>query len=121
MNEHNQSGFCTEREKEMMLVLKVKLSALLKQHGITATKLGKDCGIAKQVICDWLAGVEPRSLCKVKRVALYFGVSLDELCFIVPRKEQDDEINLVSDRGGGGHLIASGTYELVLKKIPERK
>ncbi len=121
MNDHSQIIPRERMEKESMLILKSKLSTLLKEHGVTATKLGKDCGIAKQVICDWLAGVQPRSLCKVKRVALYFGLSLDELCFGESIKTLSQEKKASSNQAAKDNLIVCGIYELVLKKISKPK
>ena len=61
--------------------LKTQLRALLERHNLTAAELARRSGVPKQVLSLWLAGVEPRKLSHLKRVAQALGVSVDELCF----------------------------------------
>ena len=61
--------------------LKNQLKHYLKEHGISASELSRKTGISKQSISDWLAGVHPRDLGKLKRVADELGVTVDHLLF----------------------------------------
>lgn len=63
------------------LILKTQLKQLLARHGLSAAALSRKSGVPKQVLSLWLAGVEPRKLSHLKRVAQALGVSIDELCF----------------------------------------
>ena len=61
--------------------LKKQLRHYLTHCGITAAELARRASVPKQSISDWLAGVPPRSIPNVRRVAEVFGTSIDELCF----------------------------------------
>jgi transcriptional regulator with XRE-family HTH domain len=86
------------------------LKKLFQERGITITHVAKKTGIAQQTIHNWLSGTEPRSLTQVKKVADYFDVSVDYLCFgirpnIKPTFEEfNEEIN-------------AGVFEVVLRRI----
>lgn len=54
-----------------------KIRALCKAHGINIVKLETAVGLANGTICKW-DGKNP-SVGNVKRVADYFGVTVDEL------------------------------------------
>jgi transcriptional regulator with XRE-family HTH domain len=89
---------------------KDNLQRLVKEEGMTMAQLGRAIKIAPQTLNNWVAGQEPRSLEKVKRVADYFEISMDELCFNQNIKvkskitDYDDEIN-------------AGVFEVVLRRI----
>lgn len=52
---------------------------LLKKHNITAYKVAKDTGISYSTFSDWKAGRSTPKQDKLKKIADYFGVSLDYL------------------------------------------
>jgi len=85
------------------------LKSLLQKRGLSITSLSKDTGIPIQTLHNWLNGAEPRSFSQVKRVADYFEITLDEICYgIKPSNElidsYEDEIN-------------AGVFEVVLRRI----
>lgn len=53
----------------------------IKVQNLTAAELSRRSGVSKQSISDWLAGVQPRSIPQVKKVADVFAISVDSLCF----------------------------------------
>ncbi|HAR41946.1 MAG TPA: hypothetical protein DCS07_04840 [Bdellovibrionales bacterium] len=61
--------------------LKQQLRHYLAAREMTAADLAKQAGMPKQTVSDWLSGVPPRSLDKLRKVCLVLNVSLDELCF----------------------------------------
>ena len=61
--------------------LKHQLIKHMKAHHFTAAELSRRSGVPKQVLSLWLAGVEPRKLSHLRRVAAVFGISIDELCY----------------------------------------
>ena len=61
--------------------LKHQLKLYLSIQSITASELARATKIPKQSISDWLAGTSPRDLTMLKKVADYFGITIDHLVF----------------------------------------
>ena len=54
-----------------------KFEQLLKARGITAYRVAKDIGFAPTVFSDWKAGrIKPKTD-KLKKIADYFGVTIE--------------------------------------------
>ena len=68
--------------KTQELMLKSNIMIILKKRGIKQSELSRISGIPKQVICDWTAGIKPKCVIRVKRLADCLGVTLDELLFV---------------------------------------
>ena len=62
------------------------LNELIHSKSITMAQLSRETGIPPQTLNNWMAGQEPRGLNKLKRVADYFEISLDQLCFGISNK-----------------------------------
>ncbi|WPU65905.1 helix-turn-helix domain-containing protein [Peredibacter starrii] len=100
------------RTPDMIAIVTIKttLKRLIADSGITVTHLSRATKIPAQTLHNWLAGAEPKSLTQLKKVADYFDVSLDYLCFgkePKPKKvlnEYESEIN-------------AGIFEVVLRKV----
>lgn len=93
--------------------LKRILKALLQDKDLSIAQLARATGVARQTIDNWIAGQEPRSLTQVKKVADYFGVPVDYLCFGQTTKEKtireyEDEIN-------------AGVFEVVLRRVRSKQ
>lgn len=56
-----------------------KIAALLEERGITMYRMAKESGISLQVLSHWKHGDYRPSLASLKRVADYFGVTVDSL------------------------------------------
>ncbi|MBP7864183.1 helix-turn-helix transcriptional regulator [bacterium] len=95
------------------LILRHQLQSLLKENNLSAVALARNCGIAKQVISDWLAGSRPKHIDKVKVVADFFGVTIDQLCFGCTKhlQVQSNSQKLAIDQ------IEEGKYEVIVKKL----
>jgi transcriptional regulator with XRE-family HTH domain len=89
--------------------LKEQLTNLLEQRHISASELSKEIDIPKSTISDWLSGTSPKNISQVKRVADYFDVSLDYLCF--GEKKNKTEISEYKDE------INAGIFEVVLRRV----
>ena len=64
---------------------------LLKDRGITAYKVAKDTGVTTATLSSWKTGrYEPKPE-KLKIIADYFGVSVDEILNGTRNKEEDLE------------------------------
>lgn len=92
--------------------LKRVLKELLNQRDISVAQLSRATRLPRQTLDNWFSGKEPRSLKQVKKVAEYFGVPMDFLCFGERSKEKsireyEDEIN-------------AAVFEVVLRRIKKR-
>ena len=54
-----------------------KFEQLVKARGITAYRVAKDIGLAPTVFSDWKSGKSKPKVDKIKKIADYFGVSVD--------------------------------------------
>ena len=113
--------------------LRHNLAALLRARGMTAAELSRKTGVAKQVLSDWIAGVQPRKLEQLYVVARTLGVSMEELCFATPEsdlvgsllgKSIDDGISRAQVTGAGatgsdGIHELKGRYEVYLRRLTE--
>ena len=54
-----------------------KIRKLAKEHRTTLTAIEKSCGLGERSISKWDVSIP--SVDKVKRVADYFGITVDEL------------------------------------------
>ena len=92
----------------MKLILDTHLKKLIKSNDLTVAQLSRATKVATQTLNNWLAGLEPRSMQQVKKVADYFNLTIDELAYGQrPEKtkltEYEDEIN-------------AGVFEVVLRR-----
>lgn len=90
---------------------KENLKDFVKSEDITMAQLARETGIAPQTLNNWVAGQEPRSLDQIKKVADYFKVSLDELCFGVKASSSANSIDSYSED------INAGVFEVILRKV----
>ena len=52
---------------------------LLQQHGVTAYKVSKETGVTQSTLSDWKRGRSTPKTDNMKKIADYFGVSVDYL------------------------------------------
>lgn len=85
------------------------LKKLLYEYDINISQLSRATKVPRQTIDNWLSGQEPRSIAQVKKVADYFDLSIDEICFgTKPTKPQIEEYT---------DEINAGVYEVVLRRV----
>jgi transcriptional regulator with XRE-family HTH domain len=80
----------------------------LKAADITLNEFSKRISISPSTIHGWLNGVPPKNLKDLKKVAEYFNVTLDELCFGEVKKRHDTNITIT---------IGEDSYKILLKKV----
>lgn len=98
-----------------MTRLKDNLKQLAKDFDITMAQLARETKVPPQTLNNWLSGVEPRSLSQVKKVADYFDISIDELCFNSKKTlKQFSSLDKYTDE------INAGIYEVVLRRIKDK-
>ncbi len=86
------------------------LKRLLNESELSATELSKLTDIPLSTLHGWINGVEPKSISQLKKIADFFDVSLDFLCFGEPKSKN------IKDFGGD---ISIGNYEVILRRIRE--
>ena len=94
--------------------LKDVLKRLLKKDGISITYLSKRTKVPVQTIHNWLNGMEPRSISQLRKIADYFEVSLDYLCFGIEQKETQKGFEQYKEE------INAGVFEVVLRRVGKR-
>ena len=94
--------------------MKIKriLKELLTGCDITASQLSRATKVPVQTIHNWLSGSDPRNLNQVKKIAEYFKVSIDYLCF-----GHDGESFKKSEIKEYQEEINAGIFEVVLRRI----
>ncbi len=65
---------------------------LLKEHAITPLHLAVEIGVPKSVVYEWKKGIREPSLENLRRLADYFGVSLDYLNGVQPADLEEEEL-----------------------------
>jgi transcriptional regulator with XRE-family HTH domain len=89
----------------LSMKLTTNLQVLMKDKRISLIELSKEVDIPSSTIHGWLNGANPRNIAELKRVANYFHISIDELCF--------GEKVVHSDQVVVGKI---GDVELILRK-----
>ena len=90
-------------------ILSSQLKELLHRNECSLSDLAKDTEIAPSTLHGWLNGLEPKSVIKLKRVADYFGVTVDNLCFGDTQPEEVIEFRGAVDLK---NTLKEGLYEV---------
>jgi len=96
-------------------VLRKRLKTELDFRAMTAADLARRTGVPKQVISDWLAGVTPRRLDHLKKVAAELCTTIDELCFGTDSQPPLTQTLRIEGLPPGDNLV--GRYEILVQKI----
>lgn len=91
--------------------LKTVLKRLIKERGISIVHLFRAAKVPLQTLHGWLQGSEPKSINQVKKVADYFDVDLDYLCFGIKQRVVKNKIEELQDE------INAGIFEVVLRRV----
>lgn len=97
----------------MKLELHKNLQNLLDKRGMTASQLSRATKVPNSTIQNWLAGLVPRNLLQLKKVADYFDVSVDLLLY-GGKKEKSRERSAISEYADE---INAGLFEVVLRRV----
>jgi transcriptional regulator with XRE-family HTH domain len=105
---------------DMTFRLRQNLAAVLRHKGMTAAELSRATGVAKQVLSDWMAGVQPRKIEQLYLVAQTLGVSLEDLCFAAEdelSKLKSSPFTAGASAGQDGLSELKGKYEVYFRRI----
>lgn len=104
-----------------------RFNELLKEHNVTAYKVGKDTGISTTTLSEWKNGKYTPKMDKLQKIAKYFDVSVDYLLGNekTPSDElTEDELSLYREMLKNREevrklfsLVANGTKEDVERAI----
>ncbi len=53
----------------------------MEERRIRLSELAREVDVPKSTIHSWMYGCQPRDLVALKKVADYFSISVDEICF----------------------------------------
>ena len=108
--------------------------SLCKSNGITPYKVGKETGIASSTLSDWKNGKSTPKQDKLKRIADYFGVTIEHLLgsenykiekstntciYEIPKKDKEIIIEVMKDKDCSERLIAYAKKLLELKNMED--
>jgi len=93
------------------MILDKQLQKILLSEKLSLSELSQKTGIATQTLHNWINGAKPKNIDQLKKVANFFNISIDELCFgrelentSSPIQNHQDEIN-------------AGVFEVVLRRV----
>jgi transcriptional regulator with XRE-family HTH domain len=101
----------------MILNLRHQLRFYMRQHRISAPQLAKELEIPRSTVGDWLSGAAPRDLLKLKKTALFFGVTVDHLLFGAGDVAEKVKHGTSPDTQDLEREILKGIYEVVLRPV----
>ncbi|NQZ18437.1 MAG: helix-turn-helix transcriptional regulator [Bdellovibrionales bacterium] len=85
------------KRDELAFDLSRRLNDLMKEEQVSLNTLSKITSVNKSTIHNWLNGVLPQPLFALCKIAYFFEISLDELCFgrkIEPKRKEPLVIKL---------------------------
>lgn len=94
------------------MILKTTLKKIMSENDIKVSQLSRAVKIPATTLHNWLSGQHPKNIHQLKRVADYFDISLDFLCF----GEDRPRLNPIEERK---NEINAGKWEVILRKIKE--
>ncbi len=97
-----------KNEKNQTLIFGRQLMILMAKKGTSTAVLARAAGVSTKTVYQWLNHHQPRHFEQVKKVADFFGVTLDFLLFGQSPSEDSLEKHLRGSK--------AGEFELVLKK-----
>lgn len=94
------------------------LKELIKKRGVSVSAVARATGVPVTTIHNWLSGQPPRKIDQVKRVAEYFGVCVDYLCYEIDCITNPPKVlQMAFERDE----IYTGVFEVILRKVKPSK
>ena len=90
--------------------LKFILAELIKSRGTNLSQVSRETGVPKQTLHNWICGAEPKKLGSVLKIARYFGLSIESLCYGEDKITDNDLTRALSKE------IDEEKFEAVFKK-----
>ena len=103
-----------------MNLMEIKISKVLtrimKERKLSIKELSNLSGVASSTIHEWLNGRSPRDPVKAKKLADALEMSLNQLLFDEPDKNETIQIQQIFKED-----VFSGVFEINIKRIKEKK
>jgi len=81
------------RKSDYNSIFATKLRGLLASKSVSMTSLAKELGVKQQTVSQWADGFTTPALKHLKPLALYFGISIDELVTGVAAYNEETHLN----------------------------
>lgn len=106
------------RIKSIIMKLKIDqvLTRIVKERRLTLKALSKLSGVPSTTLHEWQNGRSPRDPVQAKKVADALEISLNQLLFDEPDSNERISIQSVLKED-----VFSGTFEISIKRIKEKK
>lgn len=89
------------------------LRRLMEERRIRLSDLAREVDVPKSTIHSWMYGVQARDLIALKKVADYFSMSIDEICFgDTDQKPQTPQTEALVQQTKDGLNI--GSFDVIL-------
>ena len=95
-----------------------RFAKLCENANVTPYRVAKDCGFSNVTLSDWKKGKSRPKLDKMKKIAEYFGVSVDYFSEDRDRSFSEDNAHLVAVLRNDAEMAAA---LLKYVKMPEHK
>lgn len=92
------------------MILRLILKELLRAKDMTVADLSNRTEVPVNTLHNWLAGQNPRNVVQLKRVADYFGVTVDYLLFGNSRTLDTNKMS---------EILLKGHFELIIRPIKQ--
>ncbi len=106
-----------EAPTRFIMNLKAQLKLHMELKGWTAAALAKRCGIPKQRVSDLLAGIPPRKLEILKKIATELETTMDHLCFGEGVSQEVEVSGFTAADSVPGNRWVSGLFEIQFRRI----
>ena len=93
-----------------------RIRTLRTERGITQETLAEACGVSAQAVSRWERGTAMPDISLLPELAVYFGVSLDELFGLSEEKEYDRIQNILWDK----RLLSHAEFDQAERWLNER-
>lgn len=104
------------KSNDMKIKIDQVLNRLIKEKRLTLKELSKASGVPASTIHEWQNGRSPRDPVQAKKVADALDVSLNQLLFDEPDKNESIQIQSIFKED-----VFSGIFEINIKRIKDKK
>ena len=84
---------------------------------MNVSELARATGLSPKTLHNWISNAPPRDLTQVRKVARYFGLSIEELCFGEAETTANEKLGI--DGIEDGEWI-SGVFEIKIRKVKQK-
>ena len=101
------------RDEKNKFIFGQNLRRLMNEQRIKVSHLSREVKIPKSTVHDWMHGGNPRDVIVLKRIADYFSLSINEICFgdLAPKlREYPNEMMIEKNKDE----LNIGSFDVIL-------